>query len=614
MSAFYQEYDRPFFDASYNPHDEQDEMHPINPDFQYEHPEDGEEQHDYYYEPDSYDYTHNDEEDLDDGDWNAQYLEGSPEDYGHTDYQNSREDTEKSHYPESVDEQYQYDQQLTHGQYVGEVDNDMYDHDDEVHQQDWIGHGGMLQSVEPQAQENDQHEGDYLNQTTEQDENNWGTEGTETLTSNHPAQDPTPKMTSNPLPAASSNEINGHIPGPSHANIASPPNNRRDPSSINPPPSTVPHSAPGGSTLNISLENTLQDSQIYAYVTGKAIDHDNSLFLLSSDGKTPYYPTSEGVIEQDIGIAIHKDRPTTITIPHIAGGRIYFSLNKQLEFTLNPGPALVEPSVTNPSDPNYLTEWGFVELTFNKDQLYANISYVDFVGSIPTGLTLETAAGATQHVSGMAPNGLDGVCEGLMQQHQRDGKGWDQLIVQPNGKPIRVLSLNQVVKVKPDLFADYYDEYIDQVWQHLSTNEITFDTQMSAGVVKARVQGDRLSVGRSQFPKPTTQDVLSCDSGSFATGGDREVNAIIPRIAAAFNRSTLLDTQAFPEDKALHYKNQVTNHYSRIVHGLNSDGKGYAFPYDDVQKTGGPDQSGEVHASDATLLTVTVGGGKVAQH
>lgn len=46
----------------------------------------------------------------------------------------------------------------------------------------------------------------------------------------------------------------------------------------------------------------------------------------------------------------------------------------------------------------------------------------------------------------------------------------------------------------------------------------------------------------------------------------------------------------------------------------NLDGKGYAFPYDDVQKTGGPDQSGEVHASDSVVLTVTVGGGGVSAH
>ena len=36
----------------------------------------------------------------------------------------------------------------------------------------------------------------------------------------------------------------------------------------------------------------------------------------------------------------------TITIPQIAGGRVWFSYDSKLTFLLNPGPALVEPSVT----------------------------------------------------------------------------------------------------------------------------------------------------------------------------------------------------------------------------------------------------------------------------
>jgi hypothetical protein len=71
-----------------------------------------------------------------------------------------------------------------------------------------------------------------------------------------------------------------------------------------------------------------------------------------------------------------------------------------------------------------------------------------------------------------------------------------------------------------------------------------------------------------------------------------------------------MKAKQFPEPLTEHYKDEITNHYSRIVHRNNVDGKGYAFPYDDVQPTGGADQSGEVHASDATLFTVTIGGGK----
>ena len=44
-----------------------------------------------------------------------------------------------------------------------------------------------------------------------------------------------------------------------------------------------------------------------------------------------------------------------------------------------PRAGLVEPSVTNPSDPNIDLQWDFCEFTYNSAQIFANISFVDFV-------------------------------------------------------------------------------------------------------------------------------------------------------------------------------------------------------------------------------------------
>lgn len=303
----------------------------------------------------------------------------------------------------------------------------------------------------------------------------------------------------------------------------------------------------------------------------------------------------------------------TVTIPHIAGGRIWFSIGTPLTFLLNPGPALVEPSVTNVSDPNININWGFAEFTFNSDQLYANISYVDFVGP-SIALDLTTLNSGTQHVAGMPANGLDQVCNGLRAQHATDGKGWDQLIVTHNGQNLRALSPNQGMVTNSNLFADYYDNYVNQVWNKYSSQPMSIDTQASFGTVSAQVSltSGTLAFGGSQFSKPSTHDIFGCSSGPFATGSNTETNTIIPRLAAAFNRSTLLTSDTFPSDQSLYYKNPVTNHYSRIVHAANLDGKGYAFPYDDVQPTNGADQSGEVHAGDPKLFTVTIGGGNAS--
>jgi hypothetical protein len=146
------------------------------------------------------------------------------------------------------------------------------------------------------------------------------------------------------------------------------------------------------------------------------------------------------------------------------------------------------------------------------------------------------------------------------------------------------------------------------VWSKFTGSPITVNTQASFGTVSGQVSNNVLNFNGEEFTRPVTADIFSCSTGPFATGSDAERNVIIPRLAAAFNRSTLLVTNNFPAPLADYYTDPTTNHYSRIVHAANLDGRGYAFPYDDVAPAGGPDQSGEVNDPNPTLFTVAVGG------
>lgn len=366
-------------------------------------------------------------------------------------------------------------------------------------------------------------------------------------------------------------------------------------------------------TLQVALQNTTTSGQVYAYVTGQAVNNNNALMLLEADGHTVYYPASPSSTGTALGAdcAIPLGGPgstTTITIPQIAGGRIWFSIGGKITFLLNPGPGLVEPSVSNQSDPNIDLRWDFCEFTYNASQLYANITYVDFV-SIPIAMSLKNASGAVQSVSGMPTGGLDTVCSGLKAQHASDGAGWDQLVVTSGGANLRALSPNNGIVINNSLFSGYFQPYVDQVWSQYTNESLTVDTQASWGSVTGKVSGGQLTFsGVAGFAQPSAADIFSCSTGPFANASG-ERGALIARISAAFNRTTLLSDTNQPdgENPSNFYKTSITNHYARIVHAANLDGRGYAFPYDDVTPDGGVNQAGPVSSGSPALLSMTVG-------
>ncbi|MEV4148663.1 glycoside hydrolase family 64 protein [Amycolatopsis sp. NPDC049691] len=351
-------------------------------------------------------------------------------------------------------------------------------------------------------------------------------------------------------------------------------------------------------TFGLNLVNNSGSGTVYAYVTGTS--PDGRLVLLRADG-TPYYPASPSApttpLPEDCAIPIASG--AQVSVPRMGGARIYVVTDAKLDFFLDPGPNLVHPSFLNPGDPNYGKNWSFSEFTFNDTQLFANISYVDFVG-IPMGLSLTSGSG-TATVHGLPAGALDQIASALSSL----GGEWAGLVQTGGGGNLRVLSPHHHAAQ----FGGYLDGYIDQVWQKYAGTDLVVDSQNPGlGRFTGRVSGDRLVFGPESFAKPSTADVWSCDSGPFAlaAGASDARKAIVPRLAAALNRTTLLDNPNQPtdEDPARFYAGDATNHYARIVHSKLPDNRGYAFPYDDVSP--GPDFSGAVFAGDPQLLTITI--------
>ncbi|CAK7270676.1 hypothetical protein SEPCBS57363_004223 [Sporothrix epigloea] len=397
-------------------------------------------------------------------------------------------------------------------------------------------------------------------------------------------------------------------------------------------PSTATYAASSSgtpSTLQIALQNNTTAANLYAYVTGLDFNNNNAVFMLQSDGVTPYHPVNPSSNQQPLqaNVSIVVGGPgsvRTVTIPQLAGARIWYSQNSPLTFLLNMGangPGLVEPSVNNPADPNYVLRWDFCEFTFNKTELFANITYVDFV-SIPVALELTSTDGsATQVVAGLPSNGLSTICEALQAQQRVDCAGWDQLVVQISSSAagtsfLRALSPYNGMIMNSKLFSNYYDPYVAQVWSKYRSTAVTIDTQSSWGTRSGQVDSSSSLnfSGVGSFPKPTTADIFSCSTGAFAPTASNtgEMANLGARLAAALNRGTLLTHPSQPggvTSDSDYYHSTITNHYARIVHVANIDGRGYAFPYDDVVPNGGADQSGSVSSGAPALLTVFIGGG-----
>ena len=369
-------------------------------------------------------------------------------------------------------------------------------------------------------------------------------------------------------------------------------------------------------TVPFTVANNTGTGPVYAYVTGQALDSGNALMLLRSDGQTPYFPASPAgpgsALGADCAIPLSAPGggPVTITVPHLAGARLWLSVGAPLTFLLNPGPALVEPSVSNPADPSIGVLWDFCEFTFNQAQLFANLTFVDFA-AIPVALDLTDTSGGQQSAAGLAPGGLDTVCAGLTAQAAADGHPWDDLIVTSGGRNLRALSPANGIAANPSFLAGYYDDYVSQAWAKYASTALTVDTQASFGQVAGQVSNDLLTFpGVGSFARPSAADIFSCASGPFSPAGmSPEMLAIVPRLAAALNRSTLLTDPSQPdgENPASYYAAPVTNHYARIVHAASRDGRGYAFPYDDVAPAGGADQSGSVASGSPAQLAITLG-------
>ncbi|MEU6084685.1 beta-1,3-glucanase family protein [Streptomyces sp. NPDC047108] len=361
-------------------------------------------------------------------------------------------------------------------------------------------------------------------------------------------------------------------------------------------------------TCELALENKSLPGSVNAYVTGHE-EGTGKWVLLRPDGSKFYLPQSSEMQEiEDCSIPLKAagNGPTVVTLPQMYGARVYFVRNDKITFYVNDVSQLVEPSFVAEADDNYRKVWSFCEFTFNTAELYANLSYVDLVTALPIGFTL--TGDDTRTVAPLALNGAERIAADLRAQAAKDGYPWDKLVISDGGTVLRAIS-PQKLPASQGSFGSYWDSYTDAVWQKYASTDLRMNAG-SWGVFTGRVQGGALTFPglETPFAKPTTADIFSCDSGPFTNAGSKPRLTVMARLAAAFNRSTLLThpdqpDSATPED---YYLDATTNHWSRIVHA--NSPQGYGFPYDDVSPEGTHPVDGSARDSNPVRWHVSVGG------
>lgn len=376
--------------------------------------------------------------------------------------------------------------------------------------------------------------------------------------------------------------------------------------------------------FRIDLVNNIgggDKAKSYAYIVGK--DSSDRVTFIDANGN-PSWPTAgaDGTIKpvDNAGILLGAAGATTgVSLTQtLTSARIYFSDDKLQFFVRRDAvtgkDSLVQPDPGNKSDPNAATTWGFVEFTHTDDgQVYANLSFVDFVG-LPASMKLTSTDKPEQIVKAMPRGGLSSLRGNMESAENSDKTAWTRLIYQVGTKVVRIVSPNIYNQQDASVFATHFDDYINQVWGNLRLSPpLTINTQGPDGKINCQVANEILQCDKGlKYEKPTSADIFSCNSGPFAPSGNDLRQNVGARLCAAFVRTTLLNgagrnLQPGP-DPSQYYKEAKTHQYAKSIHQIELDGKGYAFQYDDVHPDGGIDSSGTVQASQPQVLTFYAGG------
>jgi hypothetical protein len=336
--------------------------------------------------------------------------------------------------------------------------------------------------------------------------------------------------------------------------------------------------------------NSGRGEAMYLYVLGESL---TSHKLGYADAGGGFHEWTGGAIPPspapDVAIAGPGNGQTkTINIPKLSG-RIYFSYGAKLKFFLVPTPigtGLVQPSLSNPSDPNINTLFDWSEYTLNDSGLWINSSQVDQL-SIPHAVGVKGSGGAVKTTGHMIANGRSLFMDALKGQPG----GWANLVRTRASDGFRIRALAPGKGIDAGVLpANIMDSYITKAWNAYTGKDLKVVpfTDQPGTVYYGRTSGNVMNFRNSSgaqvasFNKPSSANVFGCD-GALIAPNDLVKGPIARTLCAALNRSTMHSVSTQPDlNSAGFYQDVATNQYARKIHARMVDGKAYAFAFDDV--------------------------------
>jgi hypothetical protein len=374
-----------------------------------------------------------------------------------------------------------------------------------------------------------------------------------------------------------------------------------------------PAQAIGPAVLPVTVTNsTGRGDAVYLYVIGIQLSsgrlgyvNQGGTFTPWTGGQNPPSPAPDVAINGP-----GNGGSTTINFPRGFSGRAYFSLGAKLKFFLTPD-GLVQPAPWAGGDANRNILFDWSEFTYNDAGLWLNSSQVDMF-AVPHAVTVTGANGATKRTGDVVNNGRNAIIDGIRSQ-----SGWANTVyTRSDGTVLRVLAPGKAAGAGL-LSANYLDSYIASAWNAYTTKTLTvvpFGDQPNTkffGRTSGNVMNFTNTAGQqvASFNRPSSASVWGCD-GDLPAPNDLVVGPISRTLCAALNRGTLgtIDTQP-SLNAGDFYRNNPTNQYARVIHANMSDGKAYAFAFDDVGAFESLVNDGDPRSAGLILSPFGAGGG-----